>query len=244
MAGQLESKVAVITGAGRGIGRGLAIGFAEQGAKVVCAARTQAQLDQTIGVIRASGGDAVAVQCDVTEAGDLQNLYAETRANYGPVDIVVANAGGNFERRSVEDSEIAGWEYTVRVNLLGVYYTCKYAISDLKAKGGHIIVIGSGMGHRDGNAGSAYSASKAGAWMLARNLATELRPHGICVNELIPGLVDTDILTDGERPANPALSLEWFKQPADVVPLALFLATQPRTGPTGQSFSLMRRDAQ
>ena len=94
-----------------------------------------------------------------------------------------------------------------------VYYTCKYAIPDLKTSGGHIIVIGSGMGHRDGNAGSAYSVSKAGVWMLVRNLATELRPHGICVNELIPGLVDTDILTDSERPANPALSLEWFKQP-------------------------------
>ena len=133
---------------------------------------------------------------------------------------------------------------TVQVNLIGVYYTCKYAIPDLKGKGGHIIVIGSGMGHREGGAGSAYSASKAGAWMLARALATELRPHGICVNELIPGLVDTDILTDAERPADSALITEWFKQPADVVPLALFLATQPPTGPTAQSFSLMRRDSQ
>ena len=244
MSGKLDSKVAVITGAGRGIGRGLAIGFAELGAKVVCAARSSAQLDETVESIRASGGDAITVRCDVTEGADLQNLYAQTRAHYGGVDIVIANAGGNFERRSVEESEIVGWEYTVRVNLLGVYYTCKYAIPDLKTKGGHIIVIGSGMGHRAGNAGSAYSASKAGVWMLVRTLAEELRPYGICVNELIPGLVDTDILTDAERPSDPALSLEWFKQPADVVPLALFLATQPLTGPTSQSFSLMRRDAQ
>ena len=244
MGGQLESKVAVITGAGRGIGRGLAIGFAEQGAKVVCAARTQTQLDETVRLIREAGGDAIARRCDVTEAADLENLYAQTRARYGGVDIVVANAGGSFERRSVEESEIAGWEHTIRVNLLGVYYTCKYAIPDLKSKGGHIIVIGSGMVHRVGQAGSAYSASKAGAWMFVRVLAEELRPYGICVNELIPGLVDTAILTDAERPADPALSLEWFKQPADVVPLALFLATQPPTGPTSQSFSLMRRDAQ
>ena len=240
----LDGKVAVITGAGRGIGRGLAIGFAEQGARLVCAARTQSQLDQTVDDILEIGGDAIAVRCDVTAPSDLQDLYAETRARFGPADIVVANAGGNFDRQSVEDSDAGDWEYTLRVNLIGVYYTCKYAIPDLKPSGGHIIVIGSGMGHRDGNAGSAYSVSKAGVWMLVRNLATELRPYGICVNELIPGLVDTDILTDGERPANPALSLEWFKQPADVVPLALFLATQPRTGPTGQSFSLMRRDAQ
>ena len=244
MSMQLESKIAVITGAGRGIGRGIAIGFAEQGAKVVCAARTQAQLDQTIGAIRDAGGEAIAVNCDVTRASNVQDLYAETRATFGPVDIVIANAGGNFERRSVEASDIDAWEKTLRVNLLGVYYTCKYAIPDLKSKGGHIIVTGSGMGHRDGGAGSAYSASKAAVWMLVRNLATELRDDGICVNELIPGLVDTDILSDGERPADSALSLEWFKQPADVVPLALFLATQPRTGPTGQSFSLMRRDSQ
>ncbi len=244
MSKQLESKIAVITGAGRGIGRGIAIGFAEQGARVVCAARTQAQLGDTIQAIHDSGGQAIALSCDVTRPDDVQNLYAETRSHYGPVDIVIANAGGNFERRSVEDSDIDGWENTLRVNLLGVYYTCKYAIPDLKTKGGHIIVTGSGMGHRDGGAGSAYSASKAAVWMLARNLATELRDYGICVNELIPGLVDTDILTEAERPADSALSLEWFKQPADVVPLALFLATQPLTGPTGQSFSLMRRDSQ
>ena len=241
---QLESKIAVITGAGRGIGRGLAIGFAEQGAKVVCAARSRDQLDETIGAIHDAGGQAIAVRCDVTRAADVQQLYAETRATYGPVDIVIANAGGNFERCSVEDSDIDKWEETLRVNLLGVYYTCKYAIPDLKPRGGHIIVTGSGMGHRDGGAGSAYSASKAAVWMLVRNLATELRDYGICVNELIPGLVDTAILSEDERPADSALSLEWFKQPADVVPLALFLATQPPTGPTGQSFSLMRRDSQ
>ena len=244
MGGQLESKVAVITGAGRGIGRGLAIGFAQAGARVVCAARTQSQLEETARLIRAAGGDALAVQCDVGSAEDLERLYAQTRAHYGGVDIVIANAGGNFERREVEISDIDGWQETIRVNLLGVYYTCKYAIPDLKRNGGHIIVIGSGMGHRAGNAGSAYSASKAGVWMLIRVLAEELRAYGICVNELIPGLVDTDILTAEERPDDPALSLEWFKQPSDVVPLALFLAAQPPTGPTSQSFSLMRRDAQ
>lgn len=241
---QLEGKVAVITGAGRGIGRGIAIGFAEQGARIVCAARSQDQLDQTVRLIRSGGGDAFALRCDVTDAAAVRRLFAETRANYGPADIVIANAGGNLERRSVENSDPDAWQQTVSLNLTGVYHTCKFAIPDLKGKGGHIIIIGSGMGHRAGPAGSAYSASKAGVWMLARNLAEELRPHGVCVNELIPGLVDTDILSDAERPADPALSLEWFKQPSDVVPLALFLATQPTTGPTGQSFSLMRRDAQ
>ncbi len=240
----LAGKVAVITGASRGIGRGLAIGFAAQGARVVCAARSQHELEQTVMHIEAAGGEAVAVGCDVTGAADLQNLYDQTRAHFGPADIVIANAGGNFSRDSVEDSDINDWEHTLRVNLLGVYYTCKFAIADLKRQGGHIIVIGSGMGHRVGGSDSAYSVSKAGAWMLVRALAEELRPHGICVNELIPGLVNTDILSEGELPDESPLTLEWRKQPADVVPLALFLATQPQTGPTGQSFSLMRRDSQ
>ena len=80
--------------------------------------------------------------------------------------------------------------------------------------------------------------------MFVRALAAELRPHGVCVNELIPGLVRTEITADINRSDDSAFGAEWFKQPEDVLPLALFLATQPPTGPTGQSFSLMRRDSQ
>ena len=245
MTNQLAGKVAVITGAGRGIGRAIASGFAEQGAKVVCAARTQAQIDDTVRAIRDAGGDAIAVQCDVGDAAAVERLYVETRARFGLVDIVVANAGGNFSRASVEEGDITDWERTVRVNLLGVYYSCKFAIPDLKGKGGHIIVVGSGVGHRVvDTAHSAYGASKAGAWMFVRALAAELRPYNICVNELIPGLVQTAITADVNRSDASAFSAEWFKQPEDVLPLALFLATQPLTGPSGQSFSLMRRDSQ
>ena len=118
---------------------------------------------------------------------DVQNVYAETRSRYGPsTSSSPTPAATSSAARSKRAKSTAG-KYTLRVNLLGVYYTCKYAIADLKSKGGHIIVTGSGMGHRDGGAGSAYSASKAAVWMLVRNLATELRDYGICVNELIPG---------------------------------------------------------
>ncbi|MDE2777594.1 MAG: SDR family NAD(P)-dependent oxidoreductase [Chloroflexota bacterium] len=245
MTNLLEGKVAVITGAGRGIGRALASGFAAQGAKVVCAARTSAQIDETVHAIRDSGGDAIAVPCDVGDAAAVEHLYAETRARFGGIDIVVANAGGNFARASVEESDIADWELTVRVNLIGVYFTCKYAIADMKGQGGHIIVVGSGVGHRVvDEAHSAYGASKAGAWMFVRALAAELRPYNICVNELIPGLVRTAITADVDRSDDAAFGAEWFKEPEDVLPLALFLASQPLTGPTGQSFSLMRRDSQ
>ncbi|MCY4064143.1 MAG: SDR family NAD(P)-dependent oxidoreductase [Chloroflexi bacterium] len=245
MTKQLDGNVAVITGAGRGIGRAIASGFAEQGAKIVCAARTSAQINDTVHAIRNAGGDAIAVPCDVGDAAAVERLYAETRAHFGPVDIVLANAGGNFSRATVEAGDIADWERTLRVNLLGVYYSCKFAIPDLKGKGGHIIVVGSGVGHRVvDTAHSAYGASKAGAWMFVRALAAELRPYNICVNELIPGLVQTDITAEVNRSDDSAFGAEWFKQPEDVLPLALFLATQPLTGPSGQSFSLMRRDSQ
>lgn len=245
MSKQLDGKVVVITGAGRGIGQGLAIGFAEQGAKIVCSARTQSQLDDTVQTIKRAGGEAIAVQCDVASAESVQNLYTETMSAYGQVDVVIANAGGNFARASVEDSDIDDWLMTIQVNLMGVYYTAKYAIPHMKANGGHIILMGSGLGHRVGDSThSAYSASKAGAWMLVRSLAKELQPYKICVNELIPGVVKTDILSGDARPDDSPLNIEWMKTPTDVVPMALFIATQPLMGSTGQSFSLMRRDSQ
>ncbi len=245
MAEQLKDKVAVITGAGRGIGRALAIGFAGQGASVVCTARTQAQIDEVAGLIQESGGSALSLVCDVTNAASVERVYDITRQTYGRLDIVIANAGGNLVRQSLEDSDIVAWEGTIRLNLIGVYYTAKFAIPYLKAEGGHIIVVGSGVGHRVAdNTHSAYGASKAGAWMLTRALARELSQYSICVNELIPGLVATDLTSNMSRPTDSPLRAEWIKAPDDVVPLALFIASQPLTGPTGQSFSLMRRDSQ
>lgn len=245
MADQLADKVVVVTGAGRGIGRALATGFAGQGAKVVCAARTQSEIDSTVAAIRGAGGVAASQRCDVAVPEDLRRLYSFTRETYGRLDVVIANAGGNFARQRLEDSDIDAWEHTVRVNLLGAYYSARFAIPDLKVRGGHIIVVGSGLGHRVGDdTHSAYSASKAGAWMLVRSLAKELSPYKICVNELIPGAVRTELFSSAPRPADSPLQAEWIKSPEDVLPLALFIASGPLTGPTGQSFSLMRRDSQ
>ena len=245
MADQFVDKVVVVTGAGRGIGRALAFGFAEQGAKAVCAARTQSEIDDTAAAIGRAGGNAISQRCDVSSPEDLRQLFDTAREKYGRLDVVIANAGGNFARQPLEDSDIEAWEQTVRINLLGVYYSARFAIPDLKVRGGHIIVVGSGLGHRVGDSThSAYSASKAGAWMLVRSLAKELSPYKICVNELIPGAVQTELFSSAPRPADSPLRAEWIKTPEDVVPLALFIASQPLAGPTGQSFSLMRRDSQ
>jgi 3-oxoacyl-[acyl-carrier protein] reductase len=243
LSGGLNGKAALVTGASKGIGRALALGFARAGAGVCLVARTEGDLEKVADAAPA-GSAAVAVKADVTDPASLQHAFAHCAASFGGVDIVVANAGISTEPRTVEDSGFALWRQTLETNLYGAYLTAKYAIPHLRQRGGgHIIVIGSGMGHRGMKGSSAYSCSKAGASMLVRVLAEELREHGISVNELIPGPVDTG-LTPAALSAvtdSPEGSVEWNKQPEDVVPLALFLARQPRLGPTGQTFSLMRR---
>ncbi len=131
-------------------------------------------------------------------------------------------------------------------NLVGAYLCARTAVPYLKARGGgKIIVVGSGMGHQGAADSSAYCVSKAGLWMLTRVLAQEVWQDGIAVNELIPGPVDTDMtqwVADQPVGQPAAWASEWFKQPEEVVPLALFMASQPHKGPTAQSFSLMCRD--
>jgi 3-oxoacyl-[acyl-carrier protein] reductase len=148
-------------------------------------------------------------------------------------------------RQHVEDSDPEAWRTTLEVNLLGAYYCAQAAIPALKQRGaGKIITLGSGLGHRGMGGMSAYACAKAGLWMLTRVLAQELASSQISVNELIPGPVVTSMA--GAQAAQGqgvfAIEGEWAKTPNEVVPLALFLATQPAIGPTAQSFSLMRRD--
>ena len=240
----LQNQVALITGAGRGIGRAIARGYANAGAAVVCAARTAAELDETVRLIQQTAGTALAAPADITDPDQAAALVRRALDAFGGLDIVVANAGVSGTGDPVATGDTAAWRQVVEVNLFGAYHTIRAAIPALKARGaGKVITIGSGMGHKGLPGSSAYSCSKAALSMLTRVLAQELWPDNISVNELIPGPVQTAMT--GPRPnANSvgAIDSEWFKKPEDVVPLALFLATQPATGPTAQSFSLMRRD--
>ena len=244
--GRLQGKVALVTGAGRGIGKAVAIAYAKEGAAVSCAARTQSQIDTTMAEIESAGGQAIAVRADVADLQSVRAMVDTTVRRFGGIDILVANAGGNFDRSRVEDGDPADWLTTLNVNLVGAYYCARESIPYLKQRqGAKIITVGSGIGHNGRPASSAYASAKAGLWMLTRVLAQELWEYGISVNELIPGPVMTERVRESYQPGEGTvfdIGSEWVKGPEDVAPLALFLATQPDVGPTAQSFSLMRRD--
>ena len=243
---RLEGQLALVTGAGRGIGEAIAIGFAKEGARVVCAARTQVEIEKTVQTIKCAQGNGIAVKTDVTDQASVARLYSKIDDTYGQLDIVVVNAAANYDHQYVECSDLELWTKTLDVTLVGAYRTVQMAIPRLKARcAGKIIMIGSGLGHNGRPGSSAHSCAKAGIWMLTRILATELADWNISVNELIPGPVQTpgsQLYQEGAEDSVLAISGEWFKQPADVVPLAVFLASLPVQGPTAQSYSLMRRD--
>lgn len=250
MSYRLDGKVALITGAGRGIGAAIARAYARAGAKVACAARTKSEIDAVAAAIRNDGHEAVAVQADVTDLASVQAMYAAAVNAFGALDIAFLNAGGTIERARIDEGSADAWRATIDLNLMGAYYCAREAIPHLKARGaGKILITGSGMGHRGAKGNSAYAVAKAGAWMLTRVLAQELVEFNISVNELIPGPVRTRLTQDVEKDAaasgrdTPFLTAgEWIKEPQDIVDLALFMAAQPDVGPTAQSFSLMRRD--
>lgn len=238
-AGALAGKVAVITGGGRGIGSAIAQAYAKAGAAVVVAARSSTEIDAVAGAIREAGGTAMACPVDVTRMESVTAMYEQAVAQFGGVDIVLANAGTALKAGNIETCDVQAWKDTFEVNLFGALHTARAAIPHLRKRGGgKILMTGSGSRMRPHPGLSAYATSKLALWMLTQTLALEVQEANISVNELIPGPVRTAMTGFGKATFPPG---EWMKEPEDVVPLALYLATQPLVGPTAQSFSLMRR---
>lgn len=243
---RLPGKSAIVTGAGRGIGRAIAIALAREGANVGLLSRSLEELDEVAAEIRTLGRKALVLQCDITDADAVHQQVQDAAADFGRLDILVNNAGGNFVRGSVAESDPERWKQVIESNLLGTYYASRAAVPlMIESGGGKIINIGSGMGHTARANNAAYNTAKAGMWMFTRCLAMEVWQHGIEVNELVPGPVYTKLTEDFFAPpgeaAPPVADSERVKTPEDCVPLALFLACHPPGGPTAQSFSLARR---
>ncbi len=243
---RLSNKSVIVTGAGRGIGRAIALALAGEGANVCCAARTRSEVEATAKEIESLGGKGLAIATDVTDWNSVTAMVDAAVAEFGGLDIAVLNAGVLLDGgRTLEDSIIDDWRLTIEVNLIGSYLCAKAVIPTLKARGaGKIIVTGSGNGHHSRIRGSSYGASKAGLWMVTRTLSQELLEYNIDVNEIVPGPVHTELTRELRN--DPATrfnaSGEWDKQPEELADVAIFLATQPNPGPTGQSFSLLRRE--
>jgi 3-oxoacyl-[acyl-carrier protein] reductase len=238
----LKGKVAIVTGAGRGIGRAIARGYAAAGASIVAAARTTSEIEAVADEIRADGGTALAVATDVSDRAAIAALVDRTIAEFGRLDIVVANAGAT--RPPTPHSAVDDFAHVLEVNLTSVYALAQAAEPHLRERGGKFIVMGSGAGRRPFPGGTSYSVSKAAVAMLTRCLAVEWREAKIAVNEIIPGPVRTEMAAGIiDAPGLPVgVKLDWHKQPNDVVPIALFLAAMPDDGPSGQTFSLLGRD--
>ena len=189
------------------------------------------------------GRRAIGLACDVTDYDAVTAMAAAFASEFDRLDILVNNAGGNLERSPILESGPQRWANDIKLNLFSAYYVSPALIPLMIefGKGGRIINMGSGMGRTPGP--GAYNLAKAALWMFTQSLSMEVWQHDIDVNELIPGPVETYLtrgrMKVGETP--PFAKSERVKPPEDVAPLAVWLAAQPKGGPTGQSFSIARR---
>jgi NAD(P)-dependent dehydrogenase (short-subunit alcohol dehydrogenase family) len=243
----LSGKVALITGGGTGIGAAIAVASAAAGAASVVIGRRPEPLETVVAHIEAAGGQALAVTADVTDLDATTAATGRALERFGRLDLVVANAGAAPPFGPVLEMTSRAWDEIVALNLTGVWNTAKATVPSLvDAGGGAFIVIGSGAARANSGGLGAYSAAKAGASALTRVLAAELRSAHIAVNEIVPGPVRTPALTSlgGENHAleeRMRAMGEWLKDPDEVARLALYLASLPPDGTTGQVFSLLGR---
>ena len=242
MAGKLEGKVALITGAGGGIGRAGAVAFVREGAAVVVAEIDAERGEETAQLARETGGRATFVQTDVTQPEAVEAAVAAALREYGRLDVMYNNAGFSMnEEQGVVDTPIEVWNQTYAVNLFGSYLFCKYAIPELaKAGGGSIISTASVAGLAGAWKKHAYATAKAGIIGLTRTIALEYAAQGIRANAICPGvtmsprlrqrLTDNPALAEGYRKRQPLGLCE----PEDIAATALFLASDDSRMITGQ----------
>lgn len=191
---KLTNQVAIITGAGRGIGQAIAQAYAREGAHLALAARSQTELEQTAAEIAQTGAQAIAVPTDVTDPAQAERLAAAALTRFGRIDLLVNNAGISGPVGPLQDNDIAQWAETINVNLTGTFLVCRAVIPAMVKQGGGKIINLSGAGAANAWSNlSAYCASKAAVVRLTEVLAQELAPHNIAVNALGPGSVHTSM---------------------------------------------------
>src|SRR4249920_2641658 len=191
--GLLDGKVAIITGASRGIGRALSLRFAREGARVVCAARSAELVKDTAAQVQKAGGQAIAVVGDAAVEDDVHRLVAEGLQAFGRIDALVNNAGDGGPTKPVQDYTMDDWRYTIDSCLTSSYLCTRFVVPEMiKAGRGAIVNISSGAGRRGLAYRIGYCSAKAGQVGMTYGMALELAPHNIRVNCVAPGAVEGD----------------------------------------------------
>lgn len=247
---RLKGKVAIITGAGSGLGRAAALLFAKEGAKVVVAANREKDGEQTVKSIKEAAGDAILVRVDVTKSSDLEKAVKAAVDKYGKLDIMLNNAGTPGPGKLIADITEEEWNRVISVNLTGVFLGTKYAIPEmLKCGGGVIINVSSVAAVSPRRYAGAYAAAKAAVIQLTRVTALEYARKNIRVNCILPGPIDTPFFTKvaGGDPEKIAIFKEMvrnevplgrFAQPEEIAWVALFLASDEASYITGAAFAV------
>ncbi len=234
----LQGKVAIVTGAGKGIGKGIVLALAHEGCSVVVSDIDEAGCAETAREVEALGVKALCVPCDVSSRAAVENLFKQTLEAFGKIDIAVNNAG-IYPSVSLADMTEDDWDQVIDVNLKSVFLCAKEAAKALP-EGGRIISISSIASFVGFDGLAHYCASKSGINGLTRVLALELAPRKITVNAVAPGAIDTpglnrDMTEKEKQQTLPLIPLGRLGQPADIASMVVFLASDKASYITGQT---------
>ncbi len=244
--GKLAGKIAVVTGAGNGIGRAICEAFAREDTAVLCADIALADAEAVAGGIVDSGGRAVACRCDVSDAASAKAAVERSMAEFGALHVLVSNAAVFVPITTLEEMAEEDWHKTLAVNLTGAFFMSRYAIPQLRAAGGGSIILVASQMARVANAGqTAYCATKGALVQLAKGMALEHAGDDIRVNTLSPGGVATDRmarrfgdLETAQREWGAKHPLRRLARPDEIAPGAVFLASDESSFMTGADLLL------
>jgi NAD(P)-dependent dehydrogenase (short-subunit alcohol dehydrogenase family) len=237
----LRDRVAIVTGASQGIGRAIALELARVGADVVVCSRRPAALKPVADEVRALGRRAIAVECDVADAGQVNDVVGQTTATFGRIDLLVNNAGYRI-RSPLEDLPRREWDAMIGTNLTGVFLFCQAAGRVMiRQKSGTIVNVTSVAGRTGTRGMAAYAAAKAGVTVLTQSLGAEWAKHGIRVNAVAPGPVETEgVLEVWKTPAMIAqaareVPLGRLGRPEEIARAVVFVASDEASFMTGET---------